>query len=63
MSNKCQICGKGQVSGNKVSHSNIHSKRKWNPNIQSVKVNENGTVKRIKVCTRCMKSGRVERAL
>lgn len=63
MSNKCEICGKGQVSGNKVSHSNIHSKRKWNPNIQTVRVNENGTVKKLKVCTRCMKSGKVERAL
>ncbi|MBR2778981.1 MAG: 50S ribosomal protein L28 [Firmicutes bacterium] len=63
MSNKCEICGKGQVSGNKVSHSNIHSKRKWNPNIQTVRVNDNGSVRRMKVCTRCMKSGKVERAL
>lgn len=63
MSNKCEICGKGQVSGNKVSHSNIHSKRKWNPNIQTVRVSDNGSVRRMKVCTRCMKSGKVQRAL
>jgi large subunit ribosomal protein L28 len=63
MSRKCEICGKGQVSGNNVSHSNRHTRRKWNANIQSVKVEENGTKKRISVCTRCIKSGKVQRAL
>ena len=63
MSRKCEVCGKGQVSGNNVSHSNRHTRRKWNANIQSVKVEENGTKKRIKVCTRCIKSGKVKRAL
>ena len=48
MSNKCEICGKGQVSGNNVSHSNRHTKRKWNANIQSVRINDNGTVRRQK---------------
>ncbi|MCI6710414.1 MAG: 50S ribosomal protein L28 [Anaerovoracaceae bacterium] len=63
MSKKCEICGKGQVSGNTVSHSNIHTRRKWNPNIQTVRVNENGTVRKINVCTRCIKSNKVTRAL
>ena len=63
MSRKCEICGKGQVSGNTVSHSNIHTRRKWNPNIQSVRVNENGMVRKINVCTRCIKSNKVTRAL
>ena len=63
MSRKCEICGKGQVSGNTVSHSNIHTKRKWNPNIQTVRVNENGTVRKMHVCTRCIKSNKVTRAL
>jgi large subunit ribosomal protein L28 len=49
MSRKCAICGKGQASGNNVSHSNRHTRRKWNENIQNDKVNEGGTVKRIKV--------------
>ena len=62
MSNKCEICGKGQVSGNNVSHSNRHTKRKWNANIQTVRINDNGTVRRAKVCTRCLRSGKVERA-
>ena len=63
MSKKCEICGKGQVSGNTVSHSNIHTRRKWNPNIQTVRVNEHGTVRKINVCTRCIKSNKVTRAL
>jgi len=63
MSKKCEICGKGQVSGNTVSHSNIHTRRKWNPNIQTVRVNENGSVRKMNVCTRCIKSNKVSRAL
>ncbi len=62
MSRKCDICGKGQVSGNNVSHSNRHTRRKWNANIQTVKVEEDGKTKRINVCTRCMRSGKINRA-
>ncbi len=62
MSRKCEICGKGQVSGNNVSHSNRHTKRKWNANIQSVRVEEGGRVKRINVCTRCIRSNKINRA-
>ena len=56
MSNKCEICGKGQVSGNNVSHSNKHTRRKWNANIQSVVISENGTSSRKKICTRCLRT-------
>ena len=63
MSRKCDICGKGQVSGNNVSHSNRHTRRKWNANIQSVKVNEGGAVKHIKVCTKCLRAGKVTKAV
>ena len=62
MSKKCEICGKGQVSGNNVSHSRRRTKRVWGANIQSVKVSENGTVSHINVCTRCLRSGKVNRA-
>ncbi len=62
MSKKCAICGKGQVSGNNVSHSVRRTRRKWNANIQSVKVSENGTVSHINVCTHCLRSGKVSRA-
>ena len=63
MSKKCEICGKGQVSGNRVSHSNIHFKRKWNANIQKVQIVEDGKVRKANVCTSCMKSDKVERAV
>jgi len=64
MSRKCEICGKGQVSGNRVSHSNRHTRRKWNANIQTVRVAEsNGAVRKAKVCTKCLKSGKVTRAV
>ena len=58
---KCEICAKEVNFGNNVSHSNRKTSRTYKPNVQSVKVNENGTVKSIKVCTRCLKSGKVER--
>jgi large subunit ribosomal protein L28 len=46
-----------------VSHSNRHTRRKWNANIQTVKVVENGTVSRKNVCTRCIRSNKVNRAI
>jgi large subunit ribosomal protein L28 len=63
MSRKCAICGKSQASGNNVSHSNRHTRRKWNVNIQTVKIREGGAPKRIKVCASCIRSGKVTRAL
>ena len=64
MSKKCEICGKGQGSGNNVSHSMRHTRRKWNANIQTVRVvDENGTVRRANVCTRCIRSNKVNRAI
>jgi len=61
MSRKCQICGKGALKGNKVSHSNIKTKTSWSPNLQSVKAKIDGVAKRIMVCTRCIRSGKVEK--
>lgn len=64
MSRKCEVCGKGQTSGNTVSHSNRHSRRKWNANIQTVRVNDkNGSVRKANVCTSCLRSGKVDRAI
>ncbi|NLA69886.1 MAG: 50S ribosomal protein L28 [Clostridiales bacterium] len=63
MSKKCEVCGKIQTSGNAVSHSNRHSRRKWNPNIQTVRVEENGSVRKASVCTSCLRSGKVNRAV
>lgn len=63
MARRCEVCGKGPQVGFAVSHSNVHTKRRWLPNLQSVKVNQNGTVKRIRVCTRCLRSNKVVRAI
>lgn len=59
---KCEICGKTPQSGMQISHSHIRTKRKWRPNIQRVNAIINGSPKRINVCTRCLKSGKVKRA-
>lgn len=64
MSKKCEVCGKGQTSGNNVSHSMRHTRRKFNANIQQIRVvDENGTVRRANVCTRCIRNGKVNRAI
>lgn len=63
MSKFCSVCGKGPTTGSNVSHSNRHTKRRWLPNLQSVKVSLNGTPCRMKVCTSCLKAGKVQRAL
>jgi large subunit ribosomal protein L28 len=60
---QCYVCEKKPLFGNTISHAhNVHS-RKFYPNLQSVKILENGTVKRVKVCTRCLRSGKVRKAL
>ena len=62
MARVCSVCGKGKVSGNQVSHSNRHNKRTWSAKVRSVRGIIEGTPKRIKVCTRCLRSGKIERA-
>jgi large subunit ribosomal protein L28 len=59
MANVCELCGKGRLVGNKVSHSNIKTKRIQRPNLQRVKALVEGAPKRIRVCTRCLRSGHV----
>lgn len=59
----CEICGKGPLFGHSVSHSHKASKKKWKPNLQHIKARTNSGVRRIWVCTRCLRSGRVTKAL
>lgn len=62
MAGTCQICGKGALSGNKVSHANNRSKKISKPNLQSIKVlSPNGAHVRMHVCTRCIRSGKVKK--
>lgn len=60
---KCEICGKGVTFGKKYSHSHIRTNRQWKPNVQRVKVVVDGTPKKMYVCTRCLRSGKVQRAI
>jgi large subunit ribosomal protein L28 len=58
----CEICGKGKLSGNQVSHSNNKTKKVSKPNIQSIKaMGPHGTHMRMHVCTRCIRSGKVKK--
>ena len=63
MARNCIVCGKGTVVGIKLSHSHIRSKRTWAPNLQRVKAVINGSPKKVLVCTRCLRSGKVQRAI
>ncbi|HIT84779.1 MAG TPA: 50S ribosomal protein L28 [Candidatus Ornithomonoglobus intestinigallinarum] len=60
---KCDICGKGVSFGIKVSHSHRRANRTWKPNIKKVRAVVNGSVKSVNVCTRCLRSGKVQRAV
>jgi large subunit ribosomal protein L28 len=63
MARVCFTCGKTPQTGNKVSHANNKSKRRWLPNLQTVKiVDEEGRRRRVRVCTRCISAGKVEKA-
>lgn len=63
MGKYCTICNRGTMYGNKVSHSERKSSKKWAPNVQKVRISINGASKRVNVCTRCLRSGNVTRAL
>ena len=60
---KCEICGKAVAFGLAVSHSNRKTNRTWKPNIRRVKAVVNGTPKTVNVCSRCLRSGKVTRAV
>ena len=63
MARKCDICGKGTVTGNKVSHSNNRTRRTWKPNIHKVRALVGGAKETMKICTRCLRSGKIVKAL
>lgn len=63
MGKYCEVCKKGTMSGNLVSHSNRKTRRVWSPNVQRVHVMVNGTSCKMDVCTRCLRSGKVARSV
>ena len=62
MAKVCDICGKKPQYGNNVSHANNRTRRRWEPNLQRIRIRVDGTVKRVKVCTKCIKSDRIAKA-
>lgn len=62
MARVCEICGKGPQFGNKISHAHNVSRRRWNVNLRPVHAIVNGASKRLRVCTNCLRSGKVKKA-
>lgn len=64
MSRKCEVCGKGPGFGHNVPWSKKKTNRRWNPNLQRVRTNigASDNLKRVKVCTSCLKAGKVARS-
>ncbi|MBE0476253.1 MAG: 50S ribosomal protein L28 [Coriobacteriia bacterium] len=63
MSRVCSVCGKHPSAGRNVSHSHRVTNRVIRPNVQKVRAVVDGTVKRVNVCTKCLKAGKVRRSL
>ncbi|HTO08148.1 MAG TPA: 50S ribosomal protein L28 [Myxococcota bacterium] len=59
MAYACAFCGKKPSSGNNVSHANNKSRRRFLPNLKSVRANVSGRVRKLRVCTQCIRSGKV----
>jgi large subunit ribosomal protein L28 len=62
MAKVCEVCGRGPRFGNRISHAHNVTKRRWNLNLPTVRAIVNGASKRIRVCTSCIRSGKVQKA-
>ena len=64
MANVCDVCGKKPLTGNNVSHAHNKTKKVFKPNLQKVRaLQENGSVRTMKVCTRCIRAGAIKKAV
>jgi large subunit ribosomal protein L28 len=63
LSNRCMVCGKDYQTGNLVSHSNIKTHRRWKANIRSINAVIDGTKRRVRICSRCLRSNKIQRAV
>jgi large subunit ribosomal protein L28 len=63
MSRVCDMCGKGKQIGYNVSHANNKTKKEWLPNLQTIKIVQDGTTKKAKLCAKCIKKGNFQKAL
>jgi len=62
MAQKCDTCGKIPQTGNKVSHANNRSKRRWHINLKSIRIVEGTATKSVRLCTRCIRIGNFKKA-
>jgi large subunit ribosomal protein L28 len=62
MAQRCELCGKGPQFGNIISHANNKRRRRWNPNLRRVRAIVKGVRKHVRVCTACIRAGRVKKA-
>ncbi len=62
MSKICHVCAKGPAFGNSRSHSMVATRRRFDPNLQRVRIDDGGTPRRVYVCTRCLKAGKIVKA-
>ena len=63
MARICDVCGKGVQHGHNVSHANNVTKRRWEVNLQVVRAVVEGRPKRLRVCTRCIRSGKIQKGM
>ena len=63
MARECEICGKSRATGNNVSHANNRTRRVFRPNLQPIRALINGATRRILACTRCLRSGKIKKAV
>ena len=62
MARVCDVCGKGPQSGNNISHAHNVTKRRWNVNLRPVHARVNSGTRKLRVCTACIRSGKVQKA-
>lgn len=63
MARVCDLCGKGPQFGNRISHAHNVTKRRWNVNLQNARIQSGGGTVKARLCTACLKSGRVSKPL
>ena len=61
MAKECELCGRGPQFGHHISHAHNVTKRRWNVNLQPVRALVNGAPKRLKVCTSCIRNGKIQK--
>ena len=63
MAQRCDVCGKGPAVGNTISHAHHLTRRRWLPNLVSMRIQVAGKARRARVCTRCLKAGKVTKVI